>query len=43
MGAVCGTVTCKGKKHSKYPNGAIIKRPQKLVLSMDEEVDAYSD
>lgn len=39
MGAACGTINCKGKKHSKYPNATIIRRPQKLDLSMDEEVE----
>ena len=43
MGAACGTVNCKGKKHSKYPNPNLISRPKKIDLSLDEEGDAQNE
>lgn len=43
MGAACGTVNCVGKKHSKYPNPTIIKRPQKMDLSFEEEMEGGNE
>lgn len=37
MGSNCGTLNCKTKKNSKFPNATIIKRPTPKDLSEEED------
>lgn len=39
MGAACGGLNCKVKKHSNYNKPKIIKRPTEFDLSVDEDVN----
>ena len=37
MGAACGTLSCQGNSHKKKKDANIIRRPQKIDFSLDDD------